>query len=121
MNGGKEFTDEVKSKFFETIRETTGVIRVSILGGEPLLQAAELGPLLKEIKTEFPDKTIWLWTGYYLSELDRVQLDCISNVDYLVDGRFEESKKSRDIRFRGSTNQTIWKNNQGTWEVSEYN
>ena len=32
----------------------------------------------------------------------------LSNIDYLIDGKFEEDKKDVRLRLRGSSNQRIW-------------
>lgn len=119
LDGGYEFTEEIKKEFLDLI---SGVRRVSILGGEPMLQAEELYDLLKEIKNKWPEKEIWLWTGYYLRELDEVQKKTLTLCDYVVDGRYEDELKDRKIRFRGSSNQTVWKNNgNGEFIESDYN
>ena len=77
----------------------------------------ELLPFLRELKTRYPEKTVWLYTGNLYEELtagvgahfkcteDTAEL--LSYVDILVDGKFEEDKKSLGIRFRGSTNQRV--------------
>lgn len=118
LDGGKEFTDEVKSEFLEL---ASNVKRISILGGEPLLQAAELYELLKEIKETWPEKEIWMWTGFYISELNEEQKKVVSVCDYIIDGRYVEDLKDRKLRFRGSSNQTIWHNVNGELIRSEYN
>lgn len=107
-----------KKRIFELIE---GVKRVSILGGEPLLQATELSELLKEIKETWPEKEIWLWTGFYISELTEEQMKVINLCDYIVDGRYIDELKDRKLRFRGSSNQTIWHNINGELVKSKYN
>ena len=77
----------------------------------------ELLPFLREMKKRYPDKNVWLYTGNLYEELTSgigVHFKCtedteelLSYVDVLVDGRFEEDKKSLGIRFRGSTNQRV--------------
>lgn len=109
---------ERKKRIFELIE---GVKRVSILGGEPLLQATELSELLKEIKETWPEKEIWLWTGFYISELTEEQMKVINLCDYIVDGRYIDELKDRKLRFRGSSNQTIWHNINGELVKSKYN
>ena len=86
-----------------------------------LLQATELSELLKEIKETWPEKEIWLWTGFYISELTEEQMKVINLCDYIVDGRYIDELKDRKLRFRGSSNQTIWHNINGELVKSKYN
>ena len=70
---------------------------------------------MERVKREYPDKTIWCYSGYDFERdllahrvgdaetVDRM-LACI---DVLVDGKFVESLKSARLRFRGSSNQRI--------------
>ena len=60
FSGGKEWTKEIESKFFELI-DRPYIKRISILGGEPLADenAEEVLNLIKEIKGRFPTKDIW--------------------------------------------------------------
>lgn len=115
---GSEFTVEVAEEIFSSLRSPF-VAGVTVLGGEPMEpeNQRELLPFLRELKKRYPDKTVWLYTGNLYEELtsgigshfkcteDTAEL--LSYVDILVDGRFEEDKKSLGIRFRGSTNQRV--------------
>ena len=105
---GKEFTKEVKQDFFKLI-DRDFIKRVTIIGGEPLApyNYLEVRLLMQEIKNKFPDKTIWLYTGYTYEELTREQYRTIIYVDYLVDGKFVEELKDLSLPFRGSSNQRI--------------
>ena len=110
-NSGKEFNEEAKNVLFEYLSDEH-CDGVSILGGEPLIQGEELLILLKEIRQKFPHKDIWLWTGYEISKLDKesIQWKIICECDYVTDGLFKEEFAGKKLRFRGSSNQIIWKN-----------
>ena len=71
FEGGKEWTEEVKNKFFGLI-DKPYIKRISLLGGEPLVyeNLPDIYNLIKEIKSKFPNKDIWLYTGYTLSISD---------------------------------------------------
>ena len=121
FNSGQKFDNEIKNKIFQYL-SNEHIKGLSILGGEPLQQGEEMYDFLKEVKEKFPNKDIWLWTGYYINELDDLQKKIISLCDFVVDGRFEEEKKDVRLYFRGSSNQTIWENNHdGTFKESELN
>lgn len=73
-------------------------------------------PLLKEFKKQFPNKNIWCYTGYELSDLllcgkKRVLVtdELLSYIDVLVVGPFILSQRdiSDDNRWRGSRNQRV--------------
>lgn len=89
----------------------------SLLGGEPFEAENQpaLADLLEKIRAKYPDKTVWCYSGYSLTDdllpgtvgtrenIDRM-LACI---DVLVDGEFVEALKDLNLRFRGSSNQRI--------------
>lgn len=120
FNGGKLFTEESKKELFDAV-SNEHIKGLSVLGGEPLQQGEELFELLKEFKEKFPNKNIWLWTGYYLEELNELQKKIILLCDYVVDGRYEENKRDLTLNFRGSSNQTIWENHNGEFVKSSLN
>lgn len=100
---------------------------VTFSGGDPLAQSEEDLQIVLEtictIKSQFPNKDIWMYTGYYLNDIikdvESLKYKIISLCDYVVDGPFEINKKDLDLAFRGSSNQTIWKNNKGIFEKYE--
>lgn len=108
FNGGKEWNEEVKNKFFELI-DKEYVARVSILGGEPLEpeNIDSVYELIVEVRDRFPDKKIWLYTGREFESLTKKELNVVKQCDVLVDGAFVEELKDISLAFKGSTNQQV--------------
>lgn len=116
FNYGKPFDGAVKEEIIEALKPSY-IKGFSLLGGEPFepQNSAELAPFLKEIKSVYPEKTIWCYSGYDLEKDmltykigdENVIMDMLSCIDVLVDGEFKEAQKVIDLRFRGSTNQRI--------------
>lgn len=82
---------------------------ITISGGDPLyiLNYTSVTNLCKEYKNRFPDKTIWLYTGYNFDEVRIIRPEILEYIDVLVDGRFIQNLKSYNLIFRGSSNQRI--------------
>lgn len=121
FKSGKPFDEEAK-KYLFSLLEDPECVGLSLLGGDPLLQGEDMLDLVKEVKERFPNKNIWIWSGYYLNELNDLQRKIISYCDYYVDGRYDETKNKGHYLFKGSSNQTIWHNNgNGDWKISKYN
>lgn len=122
FNSGKFFDLKAKNLLFNYL-SNEHIKGLSILGGEPLDQGVELLNLIQEIKDKFPNKNIWLWTGYKIfnNKLTTIQKEIISSCDFIVDGQFEESLKNPKLLFRGSSNQIIYENNKGKLKISELN
>ena len=122
FNGGTEWTEESKEKLFEAINHEY-IKRISILGGDPLAKSNYLTVrlLMHEIKNRYPYKQIWLFTGHTMEEINqsRELQRTILYCDVLVDGRFEKDKKDLTLKFRGSSNQRIWRKNGGEWIIEE--
>jgi anaerobic ribonucleoside-triphosphate reductase activating protein len=89
----------------------------SLLGGEPLEIVNQRGvlPLLRLIKNNNPEKTIWCYTGYVYEEdlceggnaFCDITKELLSYIDVLVDGPFIESLKDISLVYRGSSNQRV--------------
>lgn len=113
---GQPYTPETTEQILEFL--SPGFVRgLTLLGGEPFDPANQetVLELVQQIRTLFPEKTIWAYTGYLLDtdllsgrvgNADTVErlLRCL---DVLVDGPFVESKKNLSLRFRGSENQRL--------------
>ena len=69
FNGGKEWTPEIEDKFIE-LASRPYIKRISLLGGECLADENLDGVLnlVNRIRLLFPEKTIWLYTGYTWEE-----------------------------------------------------
>lgn len=80
---------------------------ISILGGEPLMQYPAILELCQLIK-ERTNKTIWLWTGYKIAQVQDSFRDLMKYVDVIVDGAFKEELRDTSLSFRGSKNQRIY-------------
>jgi len=87
------------------------------LGGEPFEPENQpaIVELLRQIKAQYPQKSIWAYSGY-LFDKDmlagklgqwEVTREFLSYLDVLVDGPFVMEKKDLTLRFRGSSNQRI--------------
>jgi len=115
---GTVFDNEAEEMIYSALSNPS-VRGLTILGGEPMEPENQVAllPFIKTVKEKFPDKTVWLYTGYLYEQLmgevgsshvaTDITRELLSFVDILVDGRFIEEKKRLGLRFRGSENQRI--------------
>ena len=117
FNAGLEYTTEVEGEIISSLSPSF-ITGITFLGGEPMEIRNQKGivGLVKKIKKEMPDKTIWLFSGYTFEELldkdnkrchGEHTMDILENVDVLVDGKFVLELKDLSLKFRGSSNQRI--------------
>ena len=121
FNGGKEWTEETRKQFL-TLIDRPYIKRVSFLGGECLAEQNldDVLSLIKEIRLSFPEKTIWLYTGYDISEIvKQEQYEKTSGIpsiwskrwkiiklcNVVVDGEYIDEKRDVTLKWRGSSNQ----------------
>ena len=81
---------------------------ITFSGGDPMFQIEAFAKLASIIKAK-SNKNIWCYTGYTFEQLLRnnKSLELLKNIDVLVDGRFIEEQKDKEILFRGSRNQRL--------------
>jgi anaerobic ribonucleoside-triphosphate reductase activating protein len=60
---------------------------------------------VRGFKKVYPNKTVWLWTGYLWEDVADDLIN--SGVDVIVDGQFKEELKDLRLKYRGSSNQRI--------------
>lgn len=88
-----------------------GQAGITLSGGEPFMQPKECLEIIKYAKEL--QLNIWCFTGFtfeQLLELSKnkpIYLELLQNIDVLIDGRFELSKRSLNLKYRGSKNQRI--------------
>ena len=99
-------------KIIKRINEDYMIDGVTFSGGDPFEQAPAFAEIANHLNKNL---TIWCYTGYtYEYILEHMNehegwKELIDNVDVLVDGEFEEDKKDRNLKHRGSSNQRIIK------------
>ena len=108
-NAGQLFDEKSKQFLFEQLSKPY-IKGVSISGGHPLdpHNFEDVLALVKEIKEKFPNKDIWLYTGYlyeelYYREISRILL----YIDVLVDGPYIDEQRDITLAFCGSRNQRL--------------
>lgn len=112
-DGGLLFDDAAKEELFYEL-EKDYISGLTLSGGDPLFPGnrESIASLVKEVKEKYPDKTIWLYTGYTWEDISTLPL--LQYVDILVDGKFVESLKDAKLHWRGSSNQRVIDVKKGT-------
>ena len=104
---GTEFTEETVEEVMELCKKP-GIKGLSILGGEPLhprnIQATEM--LAKKFKQLFPQKNLWVWSGYTFENYIAKQ-EVTKYIDVIVDGQYKEELHDPQLEWRGSSNQRV--------------
>lgn len=151
FNSGKEWTEETKNKFLELIdrpyikrvsilggeplaeQNLDGVLDLikkirekypispNAISQNTLKSRVSENDNSKEIRISFPEKTIWLYTGYDFQEIFRGESSCISKkglndfkrrqiiklCDVIVDGEYIDEQRDITLKWRGSSNQRV--------------
>lgn len=112
FNAGKQFTENTMNELL-TALQNKYIAGFSILGGDPLesFNLQQVYDILKKIKENVPDKSIWLWTGRKLEHVINNSLakKIIQLCDVVVDGPYIEKLKCNpaDHNYFGSSNQRV--------------
>lgn len=112
FNYGQPFTKETEDKIVEAMKPSY-IKGFTLLGGDPFEpeNAKVLAPFMKRLREIYPDKSFWCFTGYDFERdlLTGKQGDDVTQIlqtlDVLVDGKFVESLKDLNLKFKGSSNQ----------------
>lgn len=107
FEGGKEFTDETVNRILE-LADFDHINGLSILGGEPMHPKNRAGTiaLAKTFKMRYPDKNVWVWTGY-LFDKDLMDEKDINYIDVIVDGLYVDALHDFRLKWKGSSNQRV--------------
>ena len=114
---GEPYTQETEDSIIDGLKPDY-ITGLSLLGGEPFEPENQpaLTALLRRVKAQLPEKTVWCYTGYtYDTDLAEggsvftdVTREMLSYIDILVGGEFIEEQRDLTLRFRGSRNQRIF-------------
>ena len=132
-DSGIPFDESAKQEIFNELSKDY-ISGITFSGGDPLYEQNldEVLKLVHEIRISFPEKTIWLYTGFEWNEImnykikadlceDNISFEkhikedlsmikrknIISNVNVLVDGKYIDEQKDLSLKFRGSKNQRV--------------
>ena len=113
---GKEFNDQTIDEIIKDM-DHDYIEGLSLLGGEPLEPENQegLAKLVERVKEKYPNKNIWCYTGFdfekdvmgKMCKESQMSQKLVSNLDVIVDGKFDETQMDKTLRFRGSRNQRI--------------
>ena len=103
---GKLFDNDAKQLLIRYLSDDE-VKGLSILGGEPLYKdtVGATIKLCKAFKEKYPDKNIWLWTGFTWETIENKEV--LEYLDVLVDGQFKETLHDPRLKWCGSSNQRV--------------
>lgn len=112
---GPLFTQETADQIIDMLRPNY-IRGLTLLGGEPFdpQNQQAVVTLLRQIKRELPQKSIWAYSGYLYETIlngslttPELSREYLSYLDVLVDGPFILAQKDLRLRFCGSSNQRI--------------
>lgn len=103
---GLEFDASAKQEIFNELSKDY-ISGITFSGGDPLHEnnRVMVSSLAKEIKDTFPNKTVWIYTGYSWEDVE--QEDVMKFTDVLVDGKFVQELADKTFHWAGSTNQRV--------------
>ncbi|MCI9137225.1 MAG: anaerobic ribonucleoside-triphosphate reductase activating protein [Lachnospiraceae bacterium] len=105
-NGGLLFDEEAKEEIFTELAKDY-ISGITFSGGDPLYvgNRSDVLKLAREIKEKFPNKSVWMYTGFVWETIETLEI--INYVDVLVDGEFQVERKNTQLYWRGSENQRV--------------
>lgn len=110
FNSGVPFTEETMQEILIAL-DRPYISRLTLSGGHPLepQNAPEILKIVKRVRMVFPNKNIWIYSGYTWEHIMQGELlaGIMKYTDVLVDGEFVEELKDISLPFRGSSNQRI--------------
>lgn len=102
------FDEDAKQEIFNELSKDY-ISGITFSGGDPMSNSYEVFLLCNEIKDKFPNKTIWLYSGYTIEEIfeSRELFKVLTCIDVLVDGKYIKEFKDVNLHWIGSSNQRV--------------
>lgn len=109
---GNPFTEKEENEIFDYFKKYGSIAKgLSLLGGDPTYykNTETLIALLKKFRANFPDKDVWIWSGFTWEQImsDKKRSELISLCDVLIDGKFMLEEKNLNLKWKGSNNQRV--------------
>ena len=106
LAGGLPFDEAAEEELFEALSRPH-ISGITFSGGDPLhpFNRSEVFRLMKKCKELFPEKTVWVYTGFLWEDVK--DIEDIKYADVLADGRFVKELNDNNLHWVGSSNQKI--------------
>lgn len=128
-DSGIPFDESAKQEIFNKLSKDY-ISGITFSGGDPLYEynLDEVLKLTQQIRISFPEKTIWLYTGFEWDQIMDIKViqpifsckdlenkiqnvlkrqEIIKQCDVLVDGEYIDEQKDLTLKWRGSKNQRV--------------
>ena len=110
FNSGIPFTDDTMQEILYDLSKPY-IKGLTLSGGHPLdpHNAPKVLEIVKRVKMVFPNKDIWIYSGYVWENIikDETLREILKYTDVLVDGAYVDELRDISLAFRGSSNQRI--------------
>lgn len=106
VDGGIPFDEAAETELFEKLAPDY-ISGITFSGGDPLHpnNRAEVTRICKRVREDFPQKDVWLYTGFTFEEIS--DLEIVPLLDVIVDGRFILEQLDAKLHWKGSANQRV--------------
>ena len=110
FNSGIPFTEETMQEILYDLSKPY-IKGLTLSGGHPIdpHNAPKVLEIVKRVKMVFPNKDIWIYSGYIWEDIikDKTLREILKYTDVLVDGAYVDELRDISLPFRGSSNQRI--------------
>ena len=110
FNSGILFTEDTMQEILYDLSKPY-IKGLTLSGGHPLdpHNAPKVLEIVKRVKMVFPNKDIWIYSGYVWENIikDETLREILKYTDVLVDGAYVDELRDISLPFRGSSNQRI--------------
>lgn len=110
FDSGIPFTEETMQEILYDLSKPY-IKGLTLSGGHPLdpHNAPEILKIVKRVKMVFPNKDIWIYSGYIWEDIikDKTLREILKYTDVLIDGAYVDELRDISLAFRGSSNQRI--------------
>ena len=110
FNSGIPFTDDTMQEILYDLSKPY-IKGCTLSGGHPLdpHNAPKVLEIVKRVKMVFPNKDIWIYSGYVWEDIikDETLREILKYTDVLVDGAYIDELRDISLPFKGSSNQRI--------------
>lgn len=110
FNSGIPFTEDTMQELLYDLSKPY-IKGCTLSGGHPFdpLNAPKVLEIVKRVKMVFPNKDIWIYSGYEWENIikDETLREILKYTDVLVDGAYIDELRDISLAFKGSSNQRI--------------